>query len=169
MPDHTQLDPVQERVGYVLKRAQQALSTAMAAVLAGHGVTNAQYAVLSALQADPGLSNAELARRSFVTPQTMHEVIAQLERAGLVTRQTNPHHARILERRLTARGEEVLAACHRDVLAIEQRMLAPLRPPQQAQLRAWLTQCAQALTTTQHTAHAQASQPHAGGDRGVGR
>jgi DNA-binding MarR family transcriptional regulator len=146
VPDHTQPDPVQERVGYALKRAQQALGTAMAAALAGHGVTNAQYAALSALQADPGLSNAELARRSFVTPQTMHEVIAQLERAGLVARQADPHHARILQRRLTRRGEEVLAACHQEVLAIEQRMLAPLRPSQQAQLGAWLTQCVQALT-----------------------
>lgn len=169
MPDQTQPDRVPERVGYVLKRAQQVLSTAMAAALARHGVTNAQYAALSALQADPGLSNAELARRSFVTPQTMHEIIAQLERAGLVARQANPHHARILQRRLTARGEAVLAACHRDVLGIEQRMLAPLRPPQRAQLRAWLTQCAQALTTDEHTADAQANQPHAGGDPGVGR
>jgi DNA-binding MarR family transcriptional regulator len=132
----------------VLKRAQQALGAAMAGALATHDVTNAQYAALSALRADPGLSNAELARRSFVTPQTMHEVIAQLERAGLVARQANPHHARILQRRLTGRGEAVLAACDQDVLAIEQQMLAPLRPSQQAQLRAWLTRCAQALTTT---------------------
>jgi DNA-binding MarR family transcriptional regulator len=106
--DHTRPDPVQQRVGYVLKRAQQALGAAMAGALASHDVTNAQYAALSALRADPGLSNAELARRSFVTPQTMHEVIAQLERAGLVARQANPHHARILQRRLTAAAKRSL-------------------------------------------------------------
>ena len=58
--------------GYLLKRAQAALHAAMAAALHEHGATLAQYAVLTALDEEPGLSNAELARRAFVTPQTMN-------------------------------------------------------------------------------------------------
>jgi hypothetical protein len=38
----------------------------------GHGATLAQYAVLTALDEEPGLSSAGLARRAFVTPQTMN-------------------------------------------------------------------------------------------------
>ena len=67
--------------GYLLKRAQAALNAAMAGALRGHGATLSQYAVLTALDEEPGLSNAGLARRSFVTPQTMNQVLRELEKA----------------------------------------------------------------------------------------
>lgn len=118
----------------------------MARALAGHGLTNAQYAVLSALEDEPGLSSAELARRSFVTPQTMNQVVGQLAQAGLVERRPHPRHGRILETRLTGRGGSVLADCHRDVVAIEERMLTGLRTPERDRLAAWLRRCAESLS-----------------------
>jgi hypothetical protein len=48
-------------------------------VLREHGATLAQHAVLTALDEEPGLSNAGLARRAFVTPQTMNQVPQELE------------------------------------------------------------------------------------------
>jgi DNA-binding MarR family transcriptional regulator len=44
----------------------------MAAALHEHNATVGQYALLTALDEEPGLSNADLARRAFVTPQTMN-------------------------------------------------------------------------------------------------
>ena len=55
-------------------------------------MTTAQYAALSALEAAPGLSGAELARRSLVTPQTMNAILVNLEAAGLVVRRPHPEH-----------------------------------------------------------------------------
>ncbi len=136
---------VEDRVGYVVKRVQQALGAQMSQALSDHGLTNAQYAALSALEADPGLSNAELARRSFVTPQTMNQVVAQLERAGLVQRRPHPVHGRILETRVTPRGEAALALAHAAVLAIEARMVSGLTAAEQAQLLAALRRCAEGL------------------------
>ena len=52
--------------GYLLKRAQATLNAAMTGVLREHGATLAQYAVVTALDEEPGLSNAGLARRAFV-------------------------------------------------------------------------------------------------------
>jgi DNA-binding MarR family transcriptional regulator len=44
------------------------------------GITTPQYAVLSQLQSQPGISNSALARASFVTAQTMHGIVCNLEK-----------------------------------------------------------------------------------------
>jgi len=72
--------------GYVLKRTQLALRGAMDGALATLDLTTPQYAALSELAKEQGLSNAELARRCFVTPQTMHRILGGLERDALVIR-----------------------------------------------------------------------------------
>jgi DNA-binding MarR family transcriptional regulator len=69
---------VTDRLGYLLKRAQAALHAGMAGALREHGATLAQYAVLTDLDEEPGLSNAGLARRSFVTPQTMNHRLSSV-------------------------------------------------------------------------------------------
>ena len=93
-----------DRPGYLLKRAHQAFCTATDAALRPHGVTNAQYAALAILEQAEGLSGAELARRCFVTPQTMNEIVVGLERSGLVARRPHATHGRVLEASLTQRG-----------------------------------------------------------------
>ncbi|WP_138431118.1 MarR family winged helix-turn-helix transcriptional regulator [Fodinibius saliphilus] len=70
---------VDQQLGYVIKRVQQLLRTRMDEKLDVVGVTTPQYAALSILEEDQGLSNAELARRCFLTPQTMHKIIVGLE------------------------------------------------------------------------------------------
>jgi len=55
------------RLGYQLKRTQHALRLRMDEALHALGLTAPQYAVLSILEEAPRLSNADLARRSFVT------------------------------------------------------------------------------------------------------
>jgi DNA-binding MarR family transcriptional regulator len=133
------------RPGYLLKRAQAALHAALAGRLREQGVTLAQYAVLTALAEEPGLSNAELARRAFVTPQTMNQVLRELEQRRWVSRHPHPGHGRILQAELTADGRETLAACHRSADAVEDRMLAALSPVQREQLATTLRACIDAL------------------------
>lgn len=118
----------------------------MAGALREHGATLGQYAVLTALDEEPGLSNAGLARRSFVTPQTMNQVLRELEQKGWVARHPDPAHARILQAGLTPAGRTTLRACHRAVNVIEEQMLAPLTPGDVRQLTATLRACIQALS-----------------------
>jgi DNA-binding MarR family transcriptional regulator len=132
--------------GYLLKRAQHTLNAAMTDVLREHGATLAQYAVLTALDEEPGLSNAGLARRAFVTPQTMNQVLHDLEQKGWVARRPDPAHARILQADLTPAGRTVLRACQLAVDAIEEQMLAALAPGEIEQFIATLRACIQALS-----------------------
>jgi len=133
--------------GYLLKRAQLTLHAALASALRVHGATLPQYAVLTALHEEPGLSNADLARRAFVTPQTMNQVLRELEQRRWVTRHAHPGHGRILQSELTADGRSTLEACHAAADGVEQRMLAGLSPAHRRQLAAALLTCINALST----------------------
>ena len=131
---------------YLLKRAQAALHAVLAGALREHGVTVAQYAVLTVLDEEPGLSNADLARRAFVTPQTMNQVLRELEEKRWVTRRPHPGHGRIRQAGLTRDGRTLLRTCHQASGAIEERMLAGLGPDDCQQLTAALRACIDALT-----------------------
>ena len=93
-------------IGYGLKRAQDALNRSMTATLSEVGLSVPQYAILYTLDQTPGISSAELARRSFVTPQTMNELVLDLEASGLVTREPHPDHGKYGQQyRETCKGE----------------------------------------------------------------
>lgn len=137
--------PVEERMGYVLKRLQQALRAAMDKALRQRGLTTPQYAALSALEQVSGLSNAELARRCFVTPQTMNEIVANLEAAGLVTRRRAAADGRVVQTYLAPQGQRLLADCHQAVEAIEMRMVSGLSGAERHALIDGLRRCIAAL------------------------
>ncbi len=132
--------------GYLLKRAQDALHAAMSVALREHDATLPQYAVLTALDEEPGLSNADLARRAFVTPQTMNQVLRELEGKRWAERHPHPGNARILQAELTPDGRAALRACHQAVDAIQERMLSGLDAASRQQLAAALRSCIESLS-----------------------
>ena len=133
------------RISYVVGRLDRALRREIAALVAPHGLTVPQYTALSILRDRAGLSNAQLARRSYVTPQSMNEVIAKLERDGLVARSPAANHGRVLEMTLTQAGREVLERCEAAVTEMESRMLADLDDDTRAQLLKALKDCVHRL------------------------
>jgi DNA-binding MarR family transcriptional regulator len=92
--------------------------------VAPHGLTTLQFTTLSVLDRHGApLSTSQLARRAFMTPQSMSEVIHALERKGFIKRNPHPNHRRTLPATLTAKGRRVLAACEREVGELEDQML----------------------------------------------
>ncbi|MFJ8749246.1 MarR family winged helix-turn-helix transcriptional regulator [Streptomyces sp. NPDC102441] len=116
-------EDVTEHVGYRLKRASAALRTAMDKALREHGLTVPQYSCLELLDERPGLSNADLARGTFVTRQSANVVLRGLKEAGLITRPLTTDHGRALPTHLTPAGERRLRAARGAVYAIEKRMI----------------------------------------------
>jgi DNA-binding MarR family transcriptional regulator len=112
--------------GYLVKRAQAAIHICLEEIVSAHGLAIPQYVVLSLLAETPGLANADLARRAFVTPQSMNEVLKQLESTGLVERRRNPANARILNAYLTRTGARKWSAMGGQVLELEARLLSGL-------------------------------------------
>jgi DNA-binding MarR family transcriptional regulator len=137
---------LEQSVGYVLKQAAVALRSAMDAVLRPLELTVPQYSCLEVLAQRPGLSNAELARATFVTRQAMNGVLRGLQDRGLVSRPATASRGRALPTQLTATGRRHLHAASTAVRAVEQRMLAPLDRVHQRRLRDDLAACTTALT-----------------------
>jgi DNA-binding MarR family transcriptional regulator len=136
---------LEQSMGYQLKRAQHALRTQMDLALREIGLTAPQYAALNALKERPGLSGASLARRCFVTPQTMNTIVTNLEEAGLLVRRCHPEHGRVLQAYMTPPAEALLQEGHRRVSVIEKRMAAAISHDQLLQLTEALRACADAL------------------------
>jgi DNA-binding MarR family transcriptional regulator len=136
---------VDGRIGYELKRVQHALRLKMDVGLRDAGLTTPQYAALSVLNDSPGLSGAALARRCFVTSQTMNQILANLESDGLVERRDHPEHGRVLQAFLTKRGTKSLVKAHRTVNEIEEQMLDGLGKKKRARFLDALLSCTKSL------------------------
>ena len=117
----------------------------MDGVLRGLGLTTPQYAALSVLEEEAGLSGAALARRCFVTPQTMNQILMNLQGSGMVERRPHPEHGRVLSAYLTRKGTEIVALAHGEVVAIEESMLAGLDRRERSRLLETLRGCAESL------------------------
>lgn len=112
------------RVSYAIAQLQQLVLASVNEVAGRHNLTALQFTTLSVLNHHGApLSNSQLARRSFMTAQSMHEVINRLEGAGLIKRNPHPNHRRKRPASLTPKGRRVLAACEAGVAEFETRML----------------------------------------------
>ena len=141
-PDHV---GAHARVSYVIARLDRALRRQIADMVAPHGLTATQYTALSVLRAGKGLSNAQLARRSYVTPQSMIEMLGTLESKGLIQRSPAPDHGRILRTELTAKGRRLLSRCDEEIDRLEAKMTRELTPAQLAAFERSLRSCVHML------------------------
>jgi DNA-binding MarR family transcriptional regulator len=116
----------EEMSGYLIKRAQSRIHLVLEEIVSKHGLGIPHYVVLTLLAETPGLPNAELARKAFVTPQSMNEVLKQLETSGLVERQQSSSNARILNAHLTRAGKKKWQSVDDGVQELEERLLRGL-------------------------------------------
>jgi len=140
-----EIDNPYDTIGFALKLAQQALRTHLDNGLREIGLTTPQYAALTFLREEPGASNAELARRGFVTPQTMQAILVGLERAGFISRSAHPEHGRVQCTELTDAGRDVLGAAAKVVANAEARLRAAAAPLDPKQVTATLLKLAEAF------------------------
>lgn len=125
-------------LGYLLRQAHAAVRLTMERTLADLGVTSPQFAVLTMLNAYTGLSGADVARLTFLTPQTVGVIIRNLERDGAIEMTPHPVHGRIQQWALTPRGATLLKACRERVIALEKRLAVSLDAKTEASIRRWL-------------------------------
>ncbi|MDN4573836.1 MarR family transcriptional regulator [Pandoraea cepalis] len=112
------------RLTYVIASLDRLLRRHMSEALAPLGLTLAQFTALSVLDARGKLSNAQLAQRSFITPQSANEVVSLMAGRQWITREPDPNHGRIVLLQLTDEGRRVLAQCEAVAKEIDTRMRA---------------------------------------------
>lgn len=126
---------------YLLKQVELVARSRLDGIVRPLGLTALQYTALSVLERQGDVTSAQLARNSFVTAQSMADMIAILEGRGLITRHRDQADRRRLVVSLTAEGRALLDRCRPQVAALESAMLAGLAPGEVENLRRGLRAC----------------------------
>jgi len=87
------------------------------------GLSTRKYGLLAHIEATPGISFSELARRSQITVQSAHTAVQTLVADGLVSDATK-HAGAASDLRVTERGGEVLQAAEQRLAALDARLAA---------------------------------------------
>ena len=133
-------------LGYLVRQANVAVRAALERALADTGATTPQFAVLTMIVAYPGISGADLARLTFLTPQTINVIVRNLERAGAIAKTAHAEHGRILQLAATPRGVALLKRCRSRVQAVERALSGLVNPADEKTVRRWLSAVAETLS-----------------------
>jgi DNA-binding MarR family transcriptional regulator len=121
-----ELAPLDRTVGFLLKRAQIAVSRDIHRIFGELDITAVQFSVLTLVANNPGVPQHELAAALDVERPRMVPVLDKLVSRGLAVRRQDEQDKRSRRIHLTAAGEQLLAELHRRYTALEQRLATAL-------------------------------------------
>ncbi|MFD5126652.1 MarR family winged helix-turn-helix transcriptional regulator [Streptomyces olindensis] len=142
----TQVTKAPPSLLYMVKQVELVVRSHLDELVRPSGITALQYTALTVLERHDGLSAAQLARDSFVTAQSIADLVRSLEGRGLVRRERNPRNRRELLILLTDVGRELLARHAGPVRELEERMVRDLTAHQTEQFRQALSKAWHALS-----------------------
>jgi len=98
-----------ESLGFLVHRADLALTRTLLARFGRRGVTVEQWTVLSRLSEGDGITQRELARLNGQDPTTLTRILQKMERKGLVQRGEDREDGRAYRVILTGKGRRLQA------------------------------------------------------------
>jgi DNA-binding MarR family transcriptional regulator len=125
-------------LAYLLRQGAGAVRLRLERALADLGVTYPQFLVLTMLDSYPGASGADIARLALLTPQTVHGIVTNLERAALVARAAHPVHGRVQTLALTPGGRTLLLRCKKRAIDLDASLSVGLSREDEEIIRRWL-------------------------------
>ncbi len=139
-------DTALPRPTYLVKQLQEALRLRLVEITRRFDLTTGQYTALSVLAKYPGISSAQLARLTFVSPQAANEMVATLERKRLLKRSVDRSNRRRLEVQLTRAGKSTLTRCDDLVDELEAEVFRDIGADDRAHFHRMLQTCLDAVT-----------------------
>lgn len=133
-------------LAYIVGRLDHVLNKRLRDGLAPLGMTVPQYTALSVFRALGTISNAQLAERTMVSPQSANEMVKAMETKGWIERNPDPDHGRIIRIGLTSAGLACLQRCDAVVLEVEQIMFPDLAEEERTRLHAQLRAAVRSLS-----------------------
>lgn len=116
--------------GHLMRRAHQ-IAVSTFHETHGRQITPVQYAILRALQDEPGIDQVTLAQRVALDTSTTADIAARLEGKGWIVRELMARRQRRLL--LTPEGQAVLDAMLPKVNPMYSQLLGSLTPGEQAE------------------------------------
>jgi DNA-binding MarR family transcriptional regulator len=135
-------------IGVALRQLMMTLRQTVETGLRARGIDNPSFVhgmLMKTLAREPGLSGAQLARRTAVTAQSMNGLLRGLEKATLLVREKHPENRRTDCWFLTAAGLKQLETATEVVDGVMARIRSAISKADSVRLVALLEQCAAAL------------------------
>jgi DNA-binding MarR family transcriptional regulator len=126
---------------YLVKQVELAARARLDDIVRPTGLTALQYTALTVLERNDDMTSAALARNSFVTAQSMADMVAILEDRGFIERRRDAADRRRLLVVLTPAGQALLDRCRAEVTRLESCMVSGLSASEVAGLRRALRAC----------------------------
>lgn len=116
--------PLQDRIGYALRRAQGAVYADLNDALASLELRPVQFTLLLTVAENPGASQSNVCEALGIQKANCVPTMSELERRGLIIRRKSPSDARSYELHLTTKGKRVLQRAGEVQSSHEQRLIA---------------------------------------------
>ena len=113
---------------HLLHRAGQCATDLFLAAARDSGLTPRQYAVLTTIAEEEGLTQTELVARTGIDRSTLADIVARLIGRGLIQRRRAKHDGRAYAIKLSAQGAKALRDAEPGASATDSRLLATLPP-----------------------------------------
>ncbi len=129
---------IEHSIGFLLSKGYQRAWAIMREEIEPYDLTPPQFAILSFLWQQNGLTQVELSEKGQIDRSTVGGLIDRLERNGLLERRQHPQDRRAYKIHLTEQGknmESILSACAERALA---RFTAGLNSDECRELRRML-------------------------------
>jgi DNA-binding MarR family transcriptional regulator len=120
--------PLDQRIGYLLRRAQIAVFKDFFAAFESHDLRPGQYSILTVIESNPGLKQGEVGDALGIKRANFVAMIDELERRKLVRRDPTPGDRRSYALMLTAKGARLMPELHAISERHEQKIVDAIGP-----------------------------------------
>lgn len=131
--------------GHLLHRAQQFAAERFSGAAGTVKITQRQFAVLSALDGEDGLTQTQLVKLTGIDRSTLAELAARMAEKGLLARERAPGDGRANSVRLTDEGRALYAEAALAAAAADEAILAALPKSKRANFLDALVRIAKTL------------------------
>lgn len=135
---------------YLVKQVELAARARLDDIVRPSGLTSLQYTALTVLERNDDMTSAKLARNSFVTAQSMADMVGTLESRGLIERRRDASDRRRLLVGLTPAGRALLDQYRDAVAELESSMVSGLPETDVSGFRRTLRTCHANLAARPH-------------------
>jgi DNA-binding MarR family transcriptional regulator len=136
-------------LSFLVRHAWLSMRTVVAQALAEHGLSVAQFATLMKLDEEPGMTVADVARTMSSARQSANQLLAGMERSGLIERRPHPRDRRAQQNFITDAGRERLHAAIPAVQAVEADLEKSFSAREREVVRTWLGRMAGAAASSE--------------------
>ena len=132
MGEQTDMARLEARPGFLIRRLHQIHVALFAEECGAFNITPVQYSIMSVAHMRPGLDQSELTQEVGVDRATLANVLARLEKRGLVRRDRTVHDRRLKQVHLTPDGVTVIVNMTEPARRAHARTIAALTGAERA-------------------------------------